>query len=299
MLQLGNVPKTPRLELVAEALQRLADAGADVSRVGVEIREEAIALVRDRHKLMVLPASLPPSVGVIVAELITFLLPLQDTVVQRIAQALSDTAPLRLDPLVDVGTMDSTIAIETRYATRHNVTQRALYPSPMRHRCFVRRSVAGALHRVQTVLRREGYGLKLWDGYRPHAIQRQCADPRVIPDAAIRQLFAPPSRGSNHARGCAVDVTLVDLKNGQACMMPTEFDSASPAAGSHATKGLAREQIENRQRLQAAMTQADFFTIPTEWWHFNYRTDHQQDKSRNVGDLYLVLDVPFDALLSM
>ena len=95
-----------------------------------------------------------------------------------------------------------------------------------------------------------------------------------------------------------MDATLVELKSRQECVMPTEFDSASPAAASHATEGLAREQMQNRQRVQAAMRQAGFYSIPHEWWRFNYRSDHRENKSRNVSDLYLVLDLPFEALLT-
>ena len=80
--------------------------------------------------------------------------------------------------------------------------------------------------------------------------------------------------------------------------MPTGFDDPSPAAASVAIDGLTPEQLRNRQRLHAAMAHAGFVPLPHEWWHFNYRPDGRPEQSRNAGDLYLVLDIPFEALLA-
>ena len=295
-----EVLKTSPLATVDAALRRLADAGVDVGSVRVNIREEAVEIIEAARKLVVLPSAEgdAPSVTRVLAELVTFLFPLSEERVQPIVRDLPHTASWFLDPLVDVARVDASIIIDSRYATTENCAKRALYPPPMRDHCFVRRSVATQLCRAQAILRPQGVGLKLWDGYRPQAVQWMCMDPAVIPDEATRQLFAPPTRGSNHARGCAVDVTLVHRQTGHECAMPTGFDSPSPAAACDATEGLTREQIENRQRVQAAMTHAGFTSLPHEWWHFNARPDQRAEKSRNAGDVYLVLDLPFEALLA-
>ncbi len=285
---------------VTEALQRLS-AHVDVSGVKLCVTQDAIEIVRMEHKLTLLPAAADgglPSVSRVAAELATFLLPVPEEVMRRIANDLGDAASGFLDPLVEVSRIDPTLIIDSRYATADNCAKRALYPPQMRTRCFVRQSMATQLHRVQTTLHRQGYGLKIWDGYRPQAIQWRCADPEVIPDAATRRLFVPPTQGSNHARGCAVDLTLVHRETGHECLMPTGFDSPAPEAASDATDGLSREPMENRQRLHAAMTEAGFVPLPHEWWHFNFRPDGNTDRSRNAGDLYLVLDIPFEALLA-
>jgi D-alanyl-D-alanine dipeptidase len=285
----------------AEALRLLAGRGADVSRVRLASRGHAAALIHGRRTLLLLPTPPggdAPSVARIVAEVATFLLPSYAPLARQIVRDLGATAHGVLDPLVDVSRVDPTIAIDSRYATADNCAGRALYPPSMRGHCFVRRSVAARLHRAQAALRHDGFGLKLWDGYRPHAVQRQCADPRIIPEAEVRALFVPPTQGSNHSRGCAVDVTLVDRATGRECAMPTPFDSPSPAAAAAATRGLTRDQLAHRRRLQAAMTQAGFCLLPHEWWHFNYRPDHRPENSRNAGDLYLVLDIPFEVLLA-
>ncbi len=288
------------LSRLTEAIALLADRGADVRPLRLMIGEGAIEILQAQRKLVMLPPPATgdvPSVARIVAELVTFLLPLSEIAMQRIAQDLGDAAQWYLDPLVEVSRVDPTIMVDSRYATVENCAQRALYPPSMRDRCFVRRSVATQLTRVQAALHRQGYGLKLWDGYRPQTIQWQCVDPLIISNAAIRRLFVPPTHGSNHARGCAVDLTLVHRDTGRECAMPTGFDDPSPSAASDATDGLTREQVENRRRLHAAMADAGFVPLPHEWWHFNYRPDQRLEKARNAGDLYLVLDIPFDVLL--
>src|SRR4051812_28019990 len=71
--------------------------------------------------------------------------------------------------LVNLRTMDPTIAIELRYAGPDNVTQRALYPPDMQP--LVRPSVAVRLMEAQSFLQVRGYRLKIWDAYRPKQAQ--------------------------------------------------------------------------------------------------------------------------------
>ena len=284
-----------------EAIALLADRGAEVDRLQLTVRDNTIEISREGRALLLLPAPVdgdPPTVLRILSELVTFLVPLPAATIQRLAHDLRDSAPLFLDPLIDVARIDPTIVIDSRYATPDNCAQRALYPPQMRSHCFMRHSMAARLQQVQTELERQGYGLKLWDGYRPQAIQWQCVDPQIIPDEAVRRLFVSPIQGSNHGRGCAVDLTLVRRDTSEECLMPTGFDSPLPAAASDAVEGLSREQLDNRRRLHEAMARAGFVALPHEWWHFNYRPDGRLDKSRNAGDCYLVLDLPFESLLA-
>ncbi|MDZ7262979.1 MAG: D-alanyl-D-alanine dipeptidase [candidate division KSB1 bacterium] len=178
------------------------------------------------------------------------------------------------EDLVDVHKLDSTIVIDLRYATADNFLHDTLYSANI---CLLRASVAAQLVKVQQLLRKKGYGLKVWDAYRPLSVQKKMwqklPDPRYVAD---------PARGSMHNRGVAVDVTLVDLV-GNELEMPTAFDDFSPRAGSdypHVTERAKR----NRQVLQEAMTACGFRTITSEWWHFYYP---------NSGN-YSVLDVPLD-----
>ena len=73
------------------------------------------------------------------------------------------------DSFVDVRSVDPTIIVELRYAGRHNLLRQPLYPHGTR--ALARPEVASALARAQAFLRRYQYGLKIWDAYRPVAVQ--------------------------------------------------------------------------------------------------------------------------------
>jgi len=179
--------------------------------------------------------------------------------------------------LVDITELDSTIVVELKYATADNFLQDTLYSANI---CLLRRAVAERLVKVHHSLRPLGLGLKIWDGYRPLSVQKKMwkklPDPRYV---------ANPQRGSNHNRGAAVDVTLVD-REGNELEMPTEFDDFSRKAGSN-YPNVSESAKRNRTILQDAMRAQDFLTISSEWWHFN-------DKDCKK---YSVLDVPLEKLI--
>ncbi len=180
----------------------------------------------------------------------------------------------RPDDLVNIKELDSTIMVDLKYATADNFLQDTLYSANI---CLLRRAVAERLVKVHRQLQAEGLGLKIWDGYRPLSVQKKMwqklPDPRYVAD---------PSRGSNHNRGAAVDVTLVD-RHGNELEMPTKFDDFSPAAGSdypHVSE-IARK---NRALLHRSMRAQGFRPTSSEWWHFNA---HDCKK-------YPILDVPLE-----
>lgn len=146
--------------------------------------------------------------------------------------------------------------------------------------CLLRSEVAAQLVKAHQSLRELNLGLKVWDAYRPLSVQKKMwkkiSDPRYVAD---------PARGSNHNRGAAVDVTLVDSQ-GNELEMPTEFDDFSQRARSDYPDASERAK-QNRSILQQAMTSHGFLTISSEWWHFNYRGCHN----------YPILDVPLDKFL--
>ncbi len=163
------------------------------------------------------------------------------------------------EPFVEVTSVDSTIVIDLRYATPDNFTGQVLYATS---RCFLRKSVAERLARVQKKLRRQGLGLKIWDGYRPLSVQKKMW--AIVPDS---RYVANPKHGSRHNRGAAVDVTLVD-STGRELHMPTGFDDFTPRAHRD-WAGDDTLAIHNRQILEKAMTSEGFIPLSTEWWHFD------------------------------
>lgn len=175
-----------------------------------------------------------------------------------LSTSVSRAAP---DDFVEVKKLDPTIVIDLPYATTNNFCERKLYPI---ERCFLRRKVAEALLNVQKDLKKEGVGLKIWDGYRPHSVQWEMWKHSPIPN-----FVGDPRYGSKHNRGAAVDMTLVDLKSKKELKMPTPYDEFSPRAHANYIK-VSKEVAKNRALLQKAMRAHGFQTIQSEWWHFNY-----------------------------
>jgi D-alanyl-D-alanine dipeptidase len=162
------------------------------------------------------------------------------------------------DELVDVARAVPGIQLDLRYATADNFLREAVYPCG---RCLLRRPAAEALARAQAALAEKGLGLRVWDCYRPPAVQRKMW--ALVPDA---RYVANPAKGSIHNRGAAVDLTLVDAE-GRALTMPTAFDDFSAAAAAEAPA--STEAARNRATLRAAMEAAGFAGIRSEWWHFD------------------------------
>ncbi len=180
--------------------------------------------------------------------------------------------------LVEVLRRDSTLVLDIRYATPNNFTGRKLYPEA---RCLLRPGSAERLTRVQRRLRPHGLGLKLFDCYRPLAIQRELW--ALVPD---ERYVARPEKGSRHNRASAVDVTLVD-EQGRELPMPSEYDEFTPRAHRD-YHGASPERTANRERLAQAMMAEGFLPLPTEWWHF----DAPDWKEHAVLDVPLSLAAP-------
>ncbi|CAM5186357.1 D-alanyl-D-alanine dipeptidase [Castellaniella defragrans] len=109
--------------------------------------------------------------------------------------------------------------------------------------------------------RQSGHAILVFDAYRPAAVQRifwnLLPDPRYVAD---------PAQGSNHTRGVAVDLSLLD-EEGAPLDMGTGFDAMCDQ--SHRDReDLPAAVQRNRQMLLGIMLQAGFRSIPTEWWHF-------------------------------
>lgn len=164
----------------------------------------------------------------------------------------------RPDDLVDVAAAIPDAVLDLRYATEHNFTGAVLYPHAV---CKLRRAVVERLATAAELLRAQDRRLLLWDCYRPTSIQKLMW--KRMPDA---RYVADPKLGSNHNRGAAVDLAIVDA-DGNAVVLPTEFDEFSKAA--HRSRALEGEQGAEARRLSAAMIDVGFRPISTEWWHFD------------------------------
>ncbi len=181
--------------------------------------------------------------------------------------------------LVEVITLDSTIRVRMPYATADNFMHRVMYAS---ERAFLQRPVAQDLLRAHRALQALGYGIVIYDAYRPWSVTKAFWD-ETPPEK--RNFVANPANGSVHNRGGAVDIGLVDPATGREVEMPSGYDEFTERAASGYPGGTA-EQRRNRDLLIRIMAEHGFHVIPDEWWHF----DHVDARR------YKVMNIPFDAI---
>jgi D-alanyl-D-alanine dipeptidase len=186
-----------------------------------------------------------------------------------------EAGPFRKPDLVELITLDPTIKLDIRYATANNFLGRPVYKQA---RAFLQRPAAEALVRVNKSLREKGYGLIIHDGYRPWSVTKVFWD---ATPADKKQFVADPSQGSRHNRGCAVDLSLYDLKTGKEVAMPSEYDEMTER--SHITyQGGTNVSRQLRDILRAAMEAEGFAVYEPEWWHYDYK-DWKQYPILNVS----------------
>ncbi len=190
--------------------------------------------------------------------------------------AATGAAGAPAEPLVDLATVEPGLRLDIRYATDRNFLGRPLYPEA---RAFLRGRVAEALVRVHRALAADGLGLLVFDAYRPLSVTKLMWE---LTPPAKRGFVARPERGSNHNRGCAVDVSLYALASGREVVMPSDYDEMTPRAAS-AYAGGTPEERAHRDRLRAALADQGFAPLRHEWWHFSHRTCRS----------YPILDLPF------
>ncbi|HEY2940999.1 MAG TPA: M15 family metallopeptidase [Vicinamibacteria bacterium] len=191
----------------------------------------------------------------------------------------SEAGRFRVPDLVELGSLDPSIKLDVRYATDRNFVGRPVYAEA---RAFLQRPAAEALLRAHRALGPKGYGVLVFDGYRPWSVTKLFWD---LTPPARRAFVADPRQGSKHNRGCAVDLSLYELATGREAEMPSAYDEMSPRAHPRYAGGTP-EQRARRDLLRAAMEREGFTVEPNEWWHFNYK-----DWRR-----YRILDVPFSQI---
>jgi D-alanyl-D-alanine dipeptidase len=189
-----------------------------------------------------------------------------------------EKGPFRAVELVELTALDPSVKLDIRYATTNNFLGRAVYPEA---RALLQKEAAEALLRAHRALREKGFGLLVFDAYRPWSVTKLFWD---LTPPARRDFVANPRVGSKHNRGTAVDLTLYDLATGREVEMPSPYDEFSErahpsyAGGTEATRA-------RRDRLRAAMEREGFTVEPNEWWHFNWKDWRS----------YPILDVPLAA----
>jgi D-alanyl-D-alanine dipeptidase len=181
--------------------------------------------------------------------------------------------------LIEIKKEIPSVALDITYATSKNIAEKPVYSIAA---AFARKPVVESLKKIQLELNKQGFGLKVFDGYRPYAVT--CLFYAALRDTTF---VAPPWRGSKHNRGCALDLTVIDLKTGKELDMPSGYDEATERSYQSYDKCTAI-QAANRKLLRDVMTANGFQIYPYEWWHFDY-----------VGwEKYDIMDIDFEVLLN-
>lgn len=154
------------------------------------------------------------------------------------------------------------------------------YEAPV---CLLTTQAATALAAVQRDLSSRGYGLKVFDCYRPKTAVAHFVRWARGPDNSTKAEFYPHVAKSNlfregyiasrsgHSRGSTVDLTMVKLPGGEEVDMGTPFDFLSPQAGIHGNVSV--QARTNRKILSDAMRARGFIPYDKEWWHFTLRNE--------------------------
>jgi len=167
--------------------------------------------------------------------------------------------------LTDLAATFPTLAFDLKYATADNITGYALYAEA---RALLHPDAASALVKSIEIARLAGFTLLIFDAWRPPQAQwllwEACPDPAYV---------VPPEQGSNHSRGVAIDLTLLD-ETGRALEMGTAFDAMEVL--SHPFHPDVPQQAQrNRLMLNAIMSGGGFVGMATEWWHFELPMAHR------------------------
>lgn len=201
-------------------------------------------------------------------------LPVVDDVQLYFKMVQQDSSQL----LVDLEDIMPNIVLDIVYATDDNFSGKKQYTMS---KAYLRKAAAEALMDVQNdLMNNHDIAIKVFDAYRPYAVTIQFWEP--IQDS---RYVASPQYGSRHNRGCAVDLTLIDLETEEELPMPTEFDDFTEKAH-HDYMDLPENVLKNRAILKNTMEKYGFLALDSEWWHYDFKGYKN----------YPVMDISFEDL---
>lgn len=164
---------------------------------------------------------------------------------------------------VDLRDETFSFKFDIRYATSENFLNRTFYETPD---AFLHRPVFEDLHSAHLELNQLGYGILVFDAYRPFFVTEMFWN---LATELQKNFLADPKKGSNHNRGCAIDCSLFDLKSGNPIEMPSDFDEMNEKAWID-YQGGSEASRKSRDLLIDVMKKYQFMVAPNEWWHFNH-----------------------------
>ena len=186
----------------------------------------------------------------------------------------NEKGDFRNSDLVELIKLDPSFKLDIRYAKTNNFLGKAVYTEA---RAFLQRPAAEALVRVNSDFKKLGYGLLIFDGYRPWSVTKIFWD---LTSEENKKFVADPKEGSKHNRGCAVDLSLYEIKSGKEVEMPGEYDEMSERSYPGYKSG-TDEPRRMRDLLRSKMEANGFTVYEFEWWHFDYK-DWKSYRIQNI-----------------
>lgn len=188
---------------------------------------------------------------------------------------------------VDLAQAVPGIMVDARYATAHNLTGHPL-AGYLSHKAVATMEAAAALQKAFDAARKLGYGMLVYDAYRPQKAvgdfmiwsreaENGLTKAEFYPDIPKEELFALGyiAEKSGHSRGSTIDLTLTDSQ-GQPVDMGTAFDFMGEESH-HNASAVTPEQMRNRAVLCAIMAYAGFAPYENEWWHYRLMKEPYPD----------------------
>jgi zinc D-Ala-D-Ala dipeptidase len=178
----------------------------------------------------------------------------------------------------------SGIRWDAKYATWDNFTGKPV-DGYLANRIVGTRALCAALEEVREEAAAVGFGLLLWDGYRPQravdCFLRWAQRPedgltkrRHYPNIDRAQMFEKGyvAAKSGHSRGSTVDLTLFHLATGDLARMGGDYDLMD-AISHHGAKGITPAAARNREFLRSLMEGCGFGAYECEWWHYSLKDE--------------------------
>ena len=240
------------VSLLLTGCRRLAAQTQPPSQELPSVTEETLTVTEAPTALPTQPSTQPPT---------------EETVAVRTAE----------DEFVPVTNYVPNVRVELAYATADNFTGQVIYNFT---EGYLRYATVRKLADAAAALEEEGYGIRVWDAYRPVHAQQRLWD--ICPDPAY---VSKPGTGSqSHCRGIAVDITLYDLRTGELLEMPTGFDDFSKLADRDYSD-CTPEAAAHALLLEQVMTDCGFKPYRGEWWHFadtqSFEVEYEFDPSQS------------------
>ena len=165
--------------------------------------------------------------------------------------------------LVDLKKLDDEFQLDIRYASTNNFMRSKFYKN---ERAFFNISAADKLIEAKNELKKLGYGIIIYDAYRPWFVTKMFWEGTP---KNLKHFVANPENGSSHNKGCAIDIGLYDIATGESIVMISGYDEFTERAYPNYMGG-SKKQRDIRDMLIKVMERNDFTVYEYEWWHFNY-----------------------------